>query len=148
MTYHPTVRERFVHLLILVICVGLVATCVFFFVTRSGAIAKQFGQAVLVTSFLLAGAIYLNWLAWSAAVEIRDQGVRWSDGTNKAELAWEEIAGFGWKTERKYLKVGLVVKSTKELRLLPFLSPALYAALKGRCGHLPAEIEKSMGFQK
>ena len=147
-TFHPTARDRFVHLLILVICFGLVAACVFFFATRSGAPAKQFGQATLVTSFLLAVAVYLNWLSWSAVVQVREDGVSWKDGKNQATLAWENIAGFGWKSERKYLKVGLVEKSTKELRLLPFLSPALYGKLKERCGHLPAEIEKVMGFRK
>ena len=51
MTFHPTVRDRFVPLLILFICVALVA-----------AVHQQFGQALAVTSLLLAGAGYLNWL--------------------------------------------------------------------------------------
>jgi len=92
-------------------------------------------------------AVYLNWMAWSVTVRIGDQGVDWVEGKKTGSLAWESIAGFGWAAERKYLRIGLVEKSTSQLRILPFLSPALYAALRGRVGRLPAEIEQKMGFR-
>ncbi len=147
MTFHPTWRDRFVPLLILAICAGLVAASAYFFATRSGAVASQFGQALAVTGLLLAGAGYLNWLSWNETVRLLENGLEWSQGTTRILLAWDNVAGFGWKEERKYMRVGVVDKTTKELRLLPFLSPSLYGALKSRCGRLPAEIEKVMGFR-
>jgi hypothetical protein len=146
MIYHSTARDRFVYLLILALCVGLVAATAFFFVTRTGAVHAQAGQGLGVTAFLLAAAAWLNWTAWNSTVRVGDQGVEWKDGNKTSSLAWENIAGLGWKTERKYLKVGLVEKSTRELRVLPFLSEPLYETLKVRCGRLPAETEKILGF--
>jgi uncharacterized membrane protein YhaH (DUF805 family) len=147
MTFHPTVRDRFVYILILVTCVGLVIASAFFFVRSTGSTEKQFGQSLGITSMLLLVALYLNWLAWSSKVRLHDQGVSWSEGKNSGTLVWDNIAGFGWKTEKRYLRVGLVEKTSRELRILPFLSPALYAALRERCGRLPAEMEKTMGFR-
>jgi hypothetical protein len=147
MTFHPTVRERLVYILILVTCIGLVIASAFFFIRSTGFVAKQFGQSLGVTSLLLLAAVYVNWLAWSANVRVQDQGVHWTEGKHSGSLAWDNIAGFGWKAERRNLRVGLVEKSTKELRILPFLSPALYAVLRDRCGRLPAEVEKSLGFR-
>jgi len=147
MTFHPTARERFVYLLILFICVGLVAASAFFFLRSTGLQSKQFGQALGVTSLLLVAAIYMNWLAWSLSIRVEDQGVTWTEGKKSGSLAWGDIAGYGWKVEKKYLRVGLVDKASKELRILPFLSPSLYAALKSRVGRLPAEIEQKMGFK-
>jgi len=147
MIHHPTWRDRFVFLLILVICVGLVAACAFFFATRTGAVHKQFGEGLAVTSFLLAVAAYLNWTAWNTTVRVHDQGVEWKDGNKTSSLAWDNIAGLGWKAERKILKVGLVDKTSRELRLLPFFSSPLYDALRPRCGRLPAETEKILGFK-
>jgi len=147
MVFHPTVRDRFVFLLILVVCAGLVVTCAFFFGTRTGEVHKQFGQGLAVTSLLLATSAYLNWMAWSTTIRVGDQGVEWKDGNTTSSLAWENIAGLGWKKERKYLKVGLVDKSSRELRVLPFISQPLYDALKARCGRLPAETEKILGFR-
>ena len=144
MTYHPTARERFTYLLILAICVGLVAASVFFVARRP---EGGYGQTLAITSGLLLVALYLNWMAWGVMVRIQDQGVDWIEGKNKGSLAWDNIAGFGWKAERKYLRVGLVEKSSGQLRILPFLSPALYAALRPRVGRLPAEIEQKMGFK-
>ena len=147
MIHHPTWRDRFVFLLIFVICVGLVAACAFFFATRTGEVHRQFGQGLAVTGFLLLTATYLNWMSWNMTVRVGDQGVEWKDGNKTSSLAWDNIAGLGYKTERKILKVGLVEKSSKELRLLPFFSFPLYEALKPRCGRLPAETEKILGFK-
>ena len=147
MKFHPTVRDRSIPLLILAICVGLVIASACFFSTRTGVVRRKFGEALGVTSFLLAGAVYVNWLAWSTAVQLGDREVAWKDGNATSSLAWENISGLGWKEERKYLKVGLVEKATGQLRLLPFFSRPLYAALRERCGRLPAEIEKMLGFR-
>lgn len=144
MSFHPTAKERFTYLLILATCVGLVAASVFFVLRRP---AGGYGQTLAITSGLLVVAVYLNWMAWSVTVRIGDQGVDWVEGKKTGSLAWESIAGFGWAAERKYLRIGLVEKSTSQLRILPFLSPALYAALRGRVGRLPAEIEQKMGFR-
>jgi hypothetical protein len=142
--FHPTARERFTYLLILTICVGLVVASAVFVVRRPGG---GYGQTVAITSGLLLVAVYLNWMAWGVRVRIQDQGIDWVEGKKTGSLAWDNIAGFGWKTERNYLRVGLVEKSSSQLRVLPFLSPALYAALKPRVGRLPAEIEEKMGFK-
>lgn len=147
MIYHPTWRDRFAFLLIVGICVGLVAACAFFFATRTGEVHKQFGQGLAVTSFLLAAAVYLHWMSWNMTVRVHDQGVEWKDGNKTSSLAWDNIAGLASKVERKVLRIGLVEKSSKELRLLPFFSPPLYEALKPRCGRLPAETEKTLGFK-
>ncbi|HVE41523.1 MAG TPA: hypothetical protein VNM14_16650 [Planctomycetota bacterium] len=144
MIFHPTARERFTYLLILVVCVGLVVASIFFVVRRPGG---GYGQTLAITSGLLLVAVYLNWMAYSVTVRLQDQGVDWIEGKNKGSLAWDNIAGFGWKAERKYLRVGLVEKSSSELKILPFISPALYAALQPRVGRLPAEIEQKLGFK-
>jgi len=144
MIFHPTARERFMFLLILGICIGLVAASVVFIVLRPGG---GYGQTLAVTSGLLLVAVYLNWMAYSVTVRLQDQGVDWVEGKVKGSLAWDNIAGFGWKAERKYLRVGLVEKSSSQLKVLPFCSPALYDALKGRVGRLPADIEAKMGFK-
>jgi hypothetical protein len=144
MIYHPTARERFTFLLILVICVGLVAASVVFVVIRPGG---GYGQTLAITSGLLLVAVYLNWMAYGVTVRLQDQGVDWVEGKQKGSLAWDNIAGFGWTAERKYLRVGLVEKSSGQLRVLPFISPALYAALRPRVGRLPAEIEQKLGFK-
>jgi len=147
MTFHPTVRDRFIHLLILFVCAGLVAASAFFFVWSASPNAGQFGQTLAVTSALLLVSLYINWMAWSASVRVHDRGVDWTEGKNSGSLTWECIAGFSWKVERKNLQVGLVEKSAGELRILPFLSAPLYAALRDRVGRLPADIEKKMGFR-
>jgi len=147
MIFHPTARERFVHLLILFICAGLVATSAFFFLRRSGPSAGQFGQTLGITGALLLVSLYINWMAWSIRVRVHEGGVEWTEGKKSGSLSWDQISGFGWKVERKFLRVGLVEKPAQELRILPFLSPALYDALRGKVGRLPADIEKKMGFR-
>jgi hypothetical protein len=40
-----------------------------------------------------------------------------------------------------------VLRSSEDLKFLPFFSPALYAALRDRCGRLPAEVERELNFR-
>jgi hypothetical protein len=104
-------------------------------------------QPLGVTSFLLAMAVYLNWIAYSAFVKVTDAGLEWKDMVEKGVLTWAEIQGIGFKQYPKFAKPGLVLRATQELKFLPFFSPALYAALRDRCGRLPAEIERSLDFR-
>ena len=147
MIFHPTARDRHVYLAILVVCVGLVGFCAF--KVSQGATAKigSYGQALGVTSFLLLMALWLNWEAYRAYVRVHDGGLEWRDGNNKGSLTWDEIRGVGFKRFPKFVKPGLVLKASDDLRFLPFFSPALYAALNARCGRLPAEVERELKFR-
>lgn len=147
MIYHPTWRDRFVYLLILATCIGLVVASGILLSISAAERANQFREALIVTSLLLAAAAYINKMAWDTTVRLHDGGVEWKDGQKTRELAWDGIVGLGWKTERKVLKIGLIEKETKELQVLPFFSAPLYEALKPRCGRLPAETEKILGFK-
>jgi hypothetical protein len=147
MTYHPTLRDRYVYLMILTVCIGLVGFSGFKVLQGAESKIGSWGQALGVTSFLTALASWLNWEAWRVSIRVDERGLEWKDGRDQGALTWEEIRGIGYKQYPKFAKPGLVLRSSPELKFLPFFSPALYAALRERCGRLPAEIEKSLGFR-
>lgn len=147
MIFHPTAKDRHVYLLILAICFGLIGFCAWKTLQGTQVAVGSWGQALGVTSFLTVLAGWLNWAAYSATIRVHDGGLEWKDGTNQGSLAWDEIRGIGYKEFPKFRKAGLVLRSGGELRFLPFFSPALYAALSARCGRLPADVEKSLGFR-
>ena len=144
MTFHPTARDRHVYLFILGMCVCLVGFCAWKVAQGSTVKIGSWGEALGVTCFLTAMAAWLNWAAYSATVRVHDGGLEWKDGKNQGSLTWDEIRGIGYKQFPKFAKPGIVLRAKEELLFLPFFSPALYAALSGRCGRLPAEIEKSL----
>jgi len=147
MIFHPTAKDRHVYLFLLAICIALVGFCAW--KTTQGASVKigSWGQALGVTGFLTLLAAWLNWAAYSATVRVHDGGLEWKDGQNSGSLGWDEIRGIGYKEFPKFRKPGLVLRSSPELKFLPFFSPDLYAALSARCGRLPADVEKSLGFR-
>ncbi len=147
MTFHPTARDRHVYLFIQVLCLALVGFCAY--KTFQGAQVKigSWGQALGVTCFLALLCAWLNWAAYSAYVKVHDVGLEWKDGNNAGSLTWGDIRGLGFKRYPKFVKPGLVVKGSDDLRFLPFFSPALYVALSGRCGRLPAEVERELKFR-
>lgn len=147
MTFHPTARDRHVYLLLIVICAGLVGFCAW---KVSQGAASQFGswgQALGVTVFLLLICGWLNWEAYAVTIKVLDSGLEWKDGKDQGTLAWDEVRGIGYKRYPKFTKPGLVLRSSPDLKFLPFFSPALYEAIKGRCGRLPIEIERELKFK-
>ncbi len=147
MIFHPTAKDRHVYLFILALCFGLVGFCAWKNFQGAAVKVGSWGQALGVTCFLTALAGWLNWAAYSAAVRVTDAGLEWKDGQNTGSLPWDEIRGIGYKDFPKFRKPGLVLRSKQELQFLPFFSPALYTALSARCGRLPADVEKSLGFR-
>jgi hypothetical protein len=147
MIFHPPWKDRVAYLIVLVVCTGLVLFCGFQVARGARSAMGTYVQPLGVTSFLLAMALYLNWIAYSAFVKVTDVGLEWKDMVEKGSLTWAEIQGIGFKQYPKFAKPGLVLRSTQELKFLPFFSPALYAALRERCGRLPAEVERSLGFR-
>jgi hypothetical protein len=142
--FHPTARERFTFLLHPRDLRGPVAASVFFVVRRP---EGGYGQTLAITSGLLLVALYLNWMAWER--DGPDPGPRrgLDRGKEQGVAGLGQHRGIRLEGERKYLRVGLVEKSSGQLRILPFISPSLYAALRPRVGRLPAEIEQKMGFK-
>jgi len=147
MIFHPTWKDRFVYLLILAVCVGLVGFCGFQVARGASSPLGSFHQSLGVSGFLLVVAVFLNTTAYSVTIKVNDIGLEWKDGNNRGALTWAEIRGIGFKRYPKFVKPGLVLRSSDELKFLPFFSPALYAVLRERVGRLPAEIEKSLGFR-
>jgi hypothetical protein len=145
--FHPRVRDRYAFLMILVVCSGLVAFCAYKVATGGSGPQGSYRQPLAVTSFLLLFSVYLTWVAFRGYVRLTDAGLEWKDMTDQGSVAWEDIRGLGYKQYPKFAKPGLVLRSSPELKFLPFFSPALYAALRERCGRLPAEIEKSLGLR-
>jgi len=147
MIFHPTWKDRVAYLLVLTVCIGLVGYTGFMVVRGATVKVGSFGQALGASSILFALAAWLNWGAYSAYVRVHEGGLEWKDSHQEGKLTWEEIKGIGFKQYPKFAKPGLVLRSTQELKFLPFFSPALYAALRERCGRLPAEVEKKLGFR-
>jgi len=147
MTFHPGIRDRYAFLMVLVVCVGLVAFCGT--KVAVGGIGPQgtYRQPLAVTSFLLALSAYFTWTAFRGYIRMTDAGLEWKDMTDQGSVVWTDIRGIGYKQYPKFARPGLVLRSTSELIFLPFFTPALYAALRERCGRLPAENEKSLGFR-
>lgn len=147
MIFHPTAKDRHVYLFILALCVALVGFCAY--KTFQGASVKvgSWGQGLGAAGLLTVIAAWLNWAAYGATVRVHDGGLEWKDGKDQGSLTWDEIRGIGYKDYPKFRKPGLVLRSTSELKFLPFFSPALYAALSARCGRLPADVESSLGFR-
>ena len=147
MIFHPPWRDRVVYLIILVVCVGLVGFCGFQVARGAASPMGSFLQPLGASSVLLVIALLLHQTAYSAYVKVDDGGLEWKDMTEKGSLAWAEIRGMGFKRYPKFVKPGLVLRSSDELKFLPFFSPALYDALSKRCGRLPAEIERELTFR-
>ncbi len=147
MTFRPGLRDRYVFLMVLAVCAGLVGFCAYKVASRSMAPQGTYTEALAVTGFLLALSAYLAWTAFRGYIRMTDAGLEWKDMTEQGSLAWDEIRGIGYKQFPKFTRPGLVLRSTSELKFLPFFTPALYAALRERYGRLPAEIEKSLGFR-
>jgi len=147
MIFHPTWRDRFVYLLILAVCVGLVGFCGFQVARGASSPLGSFHQPLGVSGFLLVIAVFLNSTAYSAYVKVNDIGLEWKDGNDRGALTWGDIRGIGFKRFPKFVKPGLVLRSSEELMFLPFFSPALYAVLRERVGRLPAEVERELNFR-
>jgi len=147
MTFHPTARDRHVYLFILALCLALVGFCAYKNFQGAAVKVGSWGQALGVTCFLTVLSAWLNWAAYSAFVRVHDSGLEWKDGNNRGSLTWDDIRGIGFKRYPKFVKPGLVLKSSDDLRFLSFFSPALYAALSGRCGRLPADVERELKFR-
>lgn len=147
MIFHPTWRDRFAYLLILGLCVGLVGFCGFQVARGATSPLGSFHQSLGVSGFLLVMAVYLNATAFGAFVKVDDGGLEWKDGHDKGILTWGDIRGLGFKRYPKFVKPGLVLRSSEDLKFLPFFSPELYAVLSGRCGRLPAEVERELKFR-
>jgi len=95
-----------------------------------------------------AGAIYLireSWLDWTTQVTVDDVGIRWTRGSLKAALRWEEISELGYRYEQRAgrgtMVVGVVRGRTHILHPLPIVPYELYEELKRRIGGLPPEVE-------
>ena len=147
MIFHPTWKDRVAYLIVLVLCVGLVAFTGYKFSQGAAVKIGSWGQALGAASLLFTLAAWLNWGAYSAYIRVHDGGLEWKDSHEKGSLTWAEIQGIGYKQYPKFAKPGLVLRSTQELKFLPFFSPALYAALRDRCGRLPAEVERKLDFR-
>ena len=80
-------------------------------------------------------------------MKVDDGGLEWKDGNNKGLLTWGDIRGLGFKRFPKFVKPGLVLRSSEDLKFLPFFSPALYDVLSQRIGRLPADIERELKFR-
>jgi hypothetical protein len=92
--------------------------------------------------------ILLSLQAWTTRVIVDEIGIRWHTLRESGRLPWGAISSLGYRREvspedrsRTTLRVGLREADTCELRILPFLSPQLYEALKKRLGPLPPEVE-------
>ena len=147
MTFHPTWKDRIAYLLILAVCVGLVGFCGFQVARGATSPLGSFHQPLGVSCVLLVLALFLHQTAYSAYVRVNDIGLEWKDGNDRGALTWAEIRGIGFKRYPKFVKPGLVLRSTDELKFLPFFSPALYAVLRERVGRLPAEVERELNFR-
>lgn len=95
-----------------------------------------------------AGAIYLlreSWLDWTTQVTVDDVGIRWTRGSLKAALRWEEISQLGYRYEQRagrgMMVVGVVRGRTHILHPLPIVPHDLYEELKRRIGGLHPEVE-------
>lgn len=95
-----------------------------------------------------AGAIYLireSWLDWTTQVTVDDVGIRWTRGSLKAALRWEEISELGYRYEQRarrgMMVVAVVRGRTRILHPLPIVPCELYEELKRRIGGLPPEVE-------
>jgi hypothetical protein len=147
MIFHSTWKDRVAYLIVLVLCVGLVLFTGFQVLRGATMRIGSWNQALAAASLLLALSAWLNWGAYSGYIRVHEGGLEWKDPFEQGRLSWEEIKGIGYKQYPKFAKPGLVLRSTQELKFLPFFSPALYAALRERCGRLPAEVEKSHKFR-
>src|ERR1043166_2898908 len=59
-----------------------------------------------------AGAVYLvreSWLDWTTQVTVDDVGIRWTRGSVKGALRWEEISELGHRYEQRAGRGTLVV---------------------------------------
>jgi hypothetical protein len=147
MTFRPGVRDRYAFLMVLAICVGLFAYCGYRVAAGGTGPKGSFTQPLAITGVLLVLSAYFTWTAFRGAIRMTDAGLEWKDMTDQGSVAWEDVRGIGYKQYPGFVKPGLVLRSTPELKFLPFFTPALYSALRERCGRLPAEIEKSLGFR-
>jgi hypothetical protein len=146
MIFHPTWKDRVVYLIILVVCVGLVGFCGFQVARGATSPMGSFLQPLGASSVLLVIAVLLHQTAYSAYVKVDESGLEWKDVTEKGSLPWTEIRGIGFKRYPKFVKPGLVLRTSEDLKFLPFFSPALYAVLRERVGRLPAEVERELNF--
>lgn len=94
------------------------------------------------------GAIYVireSWLDWTTEVTVDDVGIRWTRGSVKYALRWEEISGLGHRYESRAgvgtLVVGPIRARSRTLLPLPIVPPELYEELKARVGGLPPGVE-------
>ncbi len=147
MTFHPPWQDRVVYLIVLTVCAGLVLFCGIQVARGATSPMGSFRQPLAAAGVLLVVAFVLHRTAYGAFVKVTDQGIEWKDVTDQGSLRWDEIRGLSYKRFPKFVRPALVLKSSEELRFLPFFSPALYVALRDRVGRLPAEIERELKYR-
>ena len=147
MIFHPPWRDRVVYLIILVVCVGLVGFCGFQVARGATSSVGSFLQPLGASAVLLVIAVLLHQSAYSAYVKVDESGLEWKDVTDKGSLPWTEIRGIGFKRYPKFVKPGLVLRTSEDLKVLPFFSSELYVVLSKRIGRLPAEVERELKFR-
>lgn len=101
-------------------------------------------------AFVLSGAAWSGrqcWAAWTAVVVLDDRGLRWRDEEGRRAFAWEEIGSLqhgGPETDPR----PVIVRWDGGRYTLPFVTPALYRALKERVNPLPPDVEARMGVSQ
>ncbi len=144
MTYRPPARKRwrFPFLLCLPavgIWLGIVT------LHYLGAKETRLGLSILVLSGIaFVDLVRRSWLVWTTMVSVDDTGLRWSRGSMRQALRWNEISelGFSYTTGRRRLQIGPVRARSNMLHPLPMLPRPLYEELKSRLGGLPPAIEQ------
>ncbi len=147
MIFHPTWKDRVAYLIVLGLCSGLVIFCGIQVLRGASSPMGSYLQPLGASSVLLVLAFVLHRTAHSAFVKVDDKGLEWKDVVQNGSLTWDEVRGIGFKRYPKFVKPGLVLRSSGELFFLPFFSPELYSALSGRCGRLPADVERELKFR-
>jgi hypothetical protein len=140
MTFRPSCRERLVYALLtlglaaLLVVVGLSALQADS--VRNKLLAYKVGGCATLVGF----GIYLNWISWTARFRIDGKGVRWNQGGEKASLLWDDIQGLGWRRRGRYLRAGLVEKSSQKPHLFPWVTPEIYRELLKHREPLPPDV--------
>ena len=102
-------------------------------------------RAWMMACVLLIGGILL--FLWKAVtrfylkVTLDDAGLRWHDGERGHELSWADAQKLDWDPRYPGIHVAILEKDASRPRVLPFLTPALYDALRERLNPLPEHIE-------
>jgi len=95
-------------------------------------------RAGAIVFVMTAYSIHGSWEAWSARIDVDQQGVRWQEGEHGGGLFWKEISGL----VRDGAFLGLVEKGTGRTLCLPFVTRPLYDALAKRLRPLAPEQER------